>query len=262
MSGLVFDEETARRIEAMYLTRDAARRRGLVRAALAAAPGERVLDAGCGPGFYCAEIAAEVGPSGSVVGIDSSAPMLALAEGRCAGHANVQLKAGELGALPVDEGGFDAAICVQVLEYLPDVRAALADLGRALRPGGRIVVWDVDWATISIHAEDAGLRDRVLRAWDRHLVHPSLPRTLATDLRSAGFAGVAMEGHAFTALEFDTQLYGVALLPTMAAFVAGHDGITEAQAQAFVDEQRRLGERGELYSTITQLCFTATKEAS
>jgi len=261
VSGLDFDEPIAKRIEAMYLTRDAGRRRRLVREALSAAPGERILDAGCGPGFYCAEIAPEVGPQGSVVGIDSSAPMLALAERRCAPHANVELRAGDVGALPVADGEFDAALCVQVLEYVPDATAALADIGRALRPGGRALVWDVDWATVSIHAEDAALSDRVLRAWDQHLVHPSLPRTLAPRLRAAGFSSVAMVGHAFTALEFDPELYSVALLPTIAEFVAGREGITEAQAQGWLDEQRRLGERGAFYSAITQFCFTATKEA-
>ncbi|HEU4749933.1 MAG TPA: methyltransferase domain-containing protein, partial [Acidimicrobiia bacterium] len=83
MTQLAFDESVARRIESLYLTRDAERRRGLVREALQTAPDDRVIDIGCGPGFYCLELAAEVGPGGAVVGIDSSAPMLALAARRC-----------------------------------------------------------------------------------------------------------------------------------------------------------------------------------
>ena len=85
LSQLQFDADAAKRIEALYMIRDATRRRALVRKALAAAPGERILDVGCGPGFYCAELAAEVGPSGSVVGVDSSKAMLELAGRRCAG---------------------------------------------------------------------------------------------------------------------------------------------------------------------------------
>src|SRR5207253_1031562 len=75
MGQLVFDEETARAVERLYETRDATRRRAIVRAALAAAPGDRVLDVGCGPGFYCAELLAEVGATGSVVGTDGSPAM-------------------------------------------------------------------------------------------------------------------------------------------------------------------------------------------
>ena len=52
MSQLVFDQEAASRIEAIYHIGDAVRRRAIVRAALRATPGERVLDVGCGPGFY------------------------------------------------------------------------------------------------------------------------------------------------------------------------------------------------------------------
>jgi ubiquinone/menaquinone biosynthesis C-methylase UbiE len=67
-------------------------------------------------------------------------------------------------ALPVPDTGFDAALSVQVLEYVTDPDAALAELHRVLRPGGRLVVWDVDWATVSLHSSDAARTDRVLRA--------------------------------------------------------------------------------------------------
>jgi ubiquinone/menaquinone biosynthesis C-methylase UbiE len=103
MSQLAFDDDTAQRLEAVYRIRDAIRRRRLVREALRAAPGERILDVGCGPGFYCAELAEEVGPSGSIVGLDTSAPMLALAARRCESDRNVELREGDAGSLPVDQ---------------------------------------------------------------------------------------------------------------------------------------------------------------
>jgi len=87
--------------------------------------------------------------SGSVVGVDSSPAMLQLARTRCAGRENVVLLDGEVTALPVESGTFDGTLCVQVLEYVADVDAALAELHQALRPGGRAVVWDVDWATVN-----------------------------------------------------------------------------------------------------------------
>jgi ubiquinone/menaquinone biosynthesis C-methylase UbiE len=42
----------------------------------------------------------------------------------------------------------DRALSVQVLEYVADIPTALAEMHRALRPGGRVVIWDVDWATV------------------------------------------------------------------------------------------------------------------
>ena len=259
MSQLVFDEDASNRIEAMYRSRDAARRRRLVRQALHAAPGERILDVGCGPGFYCAELLEEVGASGSVVGLDSSTAMLELAARRCAGHENVEFHEADALSLPVADARVDGALCVQVLEYVADSQAALAEMHRVLRPGGRVAVWDIDWATLSLSARDPARTAAVLHAWDEHLVHRSLPRMLAAQLRSAGFEGVRMEAHAFATIEFDPETYGAALVPFIGAFVAGRNGITEEDAQAWVAEQRELGERGEFYFATTQYCFTATK---
>jgi arsenite methyltransferase len=256
---LAFDDETARRIEALYLIGDAERRRRLVRAALGAAPGEVVLDIGCGPGFYCAELLEEVGPSGRVVGVDSSAAMLALAARRCAGHDNVAFHEGDAADLQVPDGTFDAALCVQVLEYVAEPERGLAEMHRVLRPGGRVLVWDIDWATLSMRSEDASLTRRILEAWDEHLAHRSLPRTLAPLLRSVGFEDVRMEAHPFAATTSDPDGYGAALVPFIGTFVAGRRGITEQEASAWVAAQRALGERGEFFFTVTQFCFTALK---
>jgi arsenite methyltransferase len=262
MSQVEFDEDMAARVEALYHIADAVRRRRIVCEALSASPGERILDVGCGPGFYCAELAADVGLSGSVVGVDSSPAMLGLAARRCAGHERVELRPGDAVSLPVDDASVDAALCVQVLEYVPDPVVALAEMHRVLRPGGRVVVWDVDWATVSLHALDSALTERVLRAWDQHLTHPSLPRTLAPRMRSVGFEQVRMQAHPFSTCEFEPETYGVALLPFIAMFVVGRDGITEDEAQAWLTEQQEIGARGEFYLSSTQLCFTATRPSS
>jgi arsenite methyltransferase len=260
MNQLVFDEDAAKQIETLYRIADAERRRGIVREALGAAPGERLLDVGCGPGFYCFELLDDVGPEGSVVGVDSSPAMLALAARRCAGHENVEFHEADATSLPVEDAGFDAAVCVQVLEYLPDASVGLAEMHRALRPGGRVVVWDVDWTTLSVHSEDPERSERVLEAWDEHLADPAVPRTLARRLRDVGFEDVGMKGHAFAATEFDPDSsYGAALIPFIGLFVTGRQGIGEEEARGWVAEMERLGERGEFFFAVTQFCFTARK---
>jgi SAM-dependent methyltransferase len=259
MRQMEFDEQTAKAIEALYLIRDAERRRAIVRSTLGAAPGERILDVGCGPGFYCAELLEDVTPSGAVVGVDGSAAMLALAARRLAGRDNAELLEADALALPVADESFDAVLSVQVQEYVPDVAAALGELHRALRPGGRALVWDVDWATLSINTTDQARMDRILGAWDEHLAHPTLPRTLAARLRSAGFKDVQVAGHAFVTVVLDGETYGGAIVPFIADFVPGHGGVTEDEAQTWLAEQRELGERGEFSFAVTQFCFTARK---
>lgn len=253
MSQLDFNEEMAAELEAVYSKRDILRRRALVHEALGAVPGDRVLDAGCGPGFYVAETLERVGPGGSVVGVDASPPMLALAAKRSEGHDNVSFHEGDVTALPVADADFDRALSVQVLEYVEDIPAALRELHRVLRPGGRVLLWDVDWATVSWRSDDPARMERVLRGWDEHLSDPSLPRTLSSQLRSAGFADVEMRGHAFVTDDLTDESYAGALVPLMADYV-GTD-----EAQEWAQEQRELQERGRSYFACIQFCFTGTR---
>jgi ubiquinone/menaquinone biosynthesis C-methylase UbiE len=258
VSQLEFDRRLVERLERLYATRDVLRRRELVRAALGARPGDRVLDVGCGPGFYVTELAKAVGRAGSVAGLDASADMLAVAAKRAEGHGNVTFHQADATSLPVPDASFERALCVQVLEYVHDVPAALSQMHRALRPGGRVLVWDVDWATVSWHATDRQLARRVLAAWDKHLTHPSLPRTLAAQLRSAGFEDVRMDAHAFATAELIPDAYGGSLVPLLEQYVAEQGGMSQTEAKAWADEQRELGDHGEFFFTVTQFCFTAT----
>jgi SAM-dependent methyltransferase len=75
-------------------------------------------------------------------------------------------------ALPFPDASFDGAVSVQVFEYVKDIAAALSEVYRVLRPGGRAVIVDTDWDSIAWNASDRVLMQRVLRAWDEHLFDP------------------------------------------------------------------------------------------
>jgi arsenite methyltransferase len=126
VTQLEFDEKLAEQMEVVYRSRDVVRRRRLVYEALGAQPGERILDVGCGPGFYVTELLDQVGAGGSVVGLDASPQMLAVAAHRSEGRPNVAFHQSDATSLPAEEGGFDRAVSVQVLEFVGDVEAASA----------------------------------------------------------------------------------------------------------------------------------------
>jgi SAM-dependent methyltransferase len=125
--------------------------------AAALAPGERVLDIGCGAGRLSLDSARAVGPGGQVVGLDLSAAMLSVARERARndGLDNVDFVQADAQVYDVDGDGasFDAAVSQFGVMFFADPVAAFANIGRAVRPGGRllVMVWQDlahnDWAS-------------------------------------------------------------------------------------------------------------------
>lgn len=102
-------------------------------------PGERVLDVGCGTGIVARHAARRVGVSGSVAGADINAAMLAVARELTDDlDPPIEFHQAPADALPFPDGSFDAVLSQAVLQFVPEPAAALAELQRVLRPGGRL----------------------------------------------------------------------------------------------------------------------------
>lgn len=122
------------------------------------APGERVLDLGCGAGTDLLVAAAMVGPEGSVTGVDMTPEMLdkARASADEMGVSNVTLVEGEIERLPFAERSFDVVISNGVIDLVPDKDAVFAEVYRVLAGGGRIQFADV---TIQKPVSEEGRRN-------------------------------------------------------------------------------------------------------
>jgi ubiquinone/menaquinone biosynthesis C-methylase UbiE len=110
---------------------------------LAVAAGERILDVGCGCGQTLLQLAERVGPSGHVLGVDISPPMLARARQRVAAQPTVALALGDAQTYAFAPGAFDAVYSRFGVMFFDDARAAFRNLRAAARPGGRLsfVCW-------------------------------------------------------------------------------------------------------------------------
>lgn len=257
MTMLEFDEAGAQLIDRTYATADVVAQRAEVLAVLAARPGERVLDIGSGPGYLLASIAEAVGPTGAVHGIDPSAPMNALARARTGHRPWVRVAEGDALALPFADGSFDAAASTQVYEYVADIPAALAELRRVLRPGGRALVLDTDWDSVVWHTADRERHARIMAAWEEHLVHPRLPRTLAAALRRAGFEVAGQRLVPLFNPELHPDTYSANIMALIAAFVVGRRGLTDADAQAWLADLRARAADGEYLFSVNRYCVLA-----
>jgi SAM-dependent methyltransferase len=137
---------------------------------LAAGPGDRVVDLGCGTGASLLQVAPAV-PGGLVAGIDLSLEALrrtaAALEDVVAEQtprSGVGLVSADLKArLPFADAAFDRVLCHNVLECLPDQDALIAEAVRVLRPDGRLVLAHSDFDTLVFASEDLELTRRLVR---------------------------------------------------------------------------------------------------
>ncbi|HEV8605683.1 MAG TPA: metalloregulator ArsR/SmtB family transcription factor [Tepidisphaeraceae bacterium] len=110
-------------------------------AMLALLPGDYIIaDLGCGSGGVTAELAQHVG---RIYAIDNSPPMLKAAKKRIGDRDNVELKRGDLEAIPLDDQSCDAAIMLLVLSYVAEPVLVLKEMARILKPAGKAVLVDL-----------------------------------------------------------------------------------------------------------------------
>lgn len=253
-----FDEEEAKRLEAIYTTPSATERRRLVRDRLDLQTGEAVISIGCGPGFEPAELAQVVGETGRVVGVDVSEAMLSFADGYCAEYPQVTLEQGDAIDLPVDDGRLDAAVSVQVFEYVEDVDRAVSELNRALRPGGRAAVYSTDWNAVVWHSSDPARMDRVIDAWTDVYANPHLGSRLAASFSEAGLAVEALEPNSILNTSLDETFAGY-LVDLFGGHIEEDETFDPAEIQAWEQDLRDLAEAGETFFNLTQYLYIVRK---
>ena len=133
-NGAVAYEEASRHYWAVFGERSASR--------LNLQPGETVLDVACGSGSSAMPAAELVGPHGRVVAVDLAPKILELAQRKAEqrGLLNILFRQGDMTNLGYQDGQFDAVVCVMGIFFCEDMRKAVIELWRMLRPGGRLVI--------------------------------------------------------------------------------------------------------------------------
>lgn len=136
-------------------------------------PGDRVLDVGCGNGLYMRMLA---GTGGEVVGVDITQSWLDAAQAAFAAHdvRNCVLYKASAMALPFRDNAFDLVYSFSTLVLVPDIKVALTEMVRVLKPGGR-AVFDISNATTLSH--------RHWDRWYRTQGHPGLEAFAWSEVR-------------------------------------------------------------------------------
>ncbi|MFG2045385.1 methyltransferase domain-containing protein [Dactylosporangium sp. NPDC048998] len=207
-------------------------------AALRLAPGQRILDAGTGAGEAARLLAARLGGTGEVVAVDH--------------------RRGDVIALDFPGAYFDAVRCERVLQHLADPDAAVAELARVTRPGGRVCLVDTDWESVAVDGLPRGLvaavRGHLLATVVRR--HLDMGRTLRRRLVRAGLREVTAVP---VALYFADPISAATVLPMVNPMIPPAAGLIPPELREdWFGALSEAGERGDFLATLTMWVATAT----
>jgi arsenite methyltransferase len=253
---------SAAALERIYSTPDVVEQRARTRMAVAARSRERGLDIGCGPGLLACELARDVGPRGRIVGIDPSAEMIAMCSERARRDAlsgRAEFHQGDAADLRFPAGSFEFITVTQVYEYVQDMKRALAEAYRVLKPRGRLAVVDTDWDSCVWNSDDRDRTARILKAHEQHFAQPHLPAQLPHLLADAGFALKSVHVVPIINLQLTENTFSHGMIERIARFVVAKGSIRPEEAQGWAADVRGQAERGQYFFSLCRYMFVAER---
>ena len=187
--------------------------------------GHRVLELGCGPAINTIPIARRVGPSGTVIGVDNDMTMVAeanLEAWRAGVGAWTSHRHAETTMLPFPDSYFDSCYSERLFQHLTVDQCVKAtrEALRVTKPGGRVVIADTDWGSLSVDCDDTDLERRIVRAHADRFMNGYSGRRSCRLLRQQG------------ALDCSLELFGVSLSYANAAFLLAPSELLAVQTAA------------------------------
>ena len=219
--------------------------------------GARVLEVGCGNGAATRLIMHHLGPA-QLVGIDPSPVFVDMAAATFAGEPRVSFAVGDAAATGQADAFFDLVIAHTVYSHLLNPKGALTEAKRVLRPGGLLVIFDGDFATLTVALVEGDPLQTAAEAVLRNLVHaPYIMRRLPALVAAAGFSLKAVEPHGY--VQTTSPAYLLSLLSRGANAAAQAGEIGQELVDSFDREARRRVANGSFYGAMLFLSLTARK---
>ena len=221
-----------------------------------AVPDAHVLEIGCGNGAVAQLIMQHLRPA-RFVGIDPSSFFIEMARETFNSEPRASFERGDAGSTGQPDAAFDIVIAHTVFSHLLDPEGALEEVWRVLKPGGQLVIFDGDFATLTVALFDGDPLQSAIRLVLRNMVHaPYIMRRLPVLVTAAGFCVQPLEPHGYVQTTRPDYLLSLLSRGISAAGRAGEIG--EALVDGFDREGRRVA-TGTFYGSMLFLSLTARK---
>lgn len=221
------------------------------------APGQTVIDYGCGPGGLAVELARRVAPNGRVHGVDLNALFLERARERAKRdgvEALIELHRTDGERIPLDSRLADRLVCKNVMEYVPDVAATLAEFRRVLKPGGLAHVIDSDWGLLAVEPIGAERIAELFEAAKPAYKTPLIGRKLWGAMRGAGFSDVKVK----IVASADTKGFTAPIVFNMMSYARASGRLPKATLEALAADLKKSLSDGTFLLIPPQFLVTGT----
>lgn len=219
--------------------------------------GARALEVGCGNGASTRKFLAHL-PVAELVGIDPSPVFIEMATEALDWDSRARFQVGDARDTGQPDGSFDLVLAHTVVSHVPEPERALAEAFRVLKPGGQLVVFDGDYATITVALFEGDPLQGAAQAALRNLVHaPYIMRRLPKLMLDAGFTVEAVEPHGYVQTSRPDYLLSLLGRGVDGGVTAGELG--QHLADGFKAEAQHRVEEGRFFGAILFMSILARK---
>lgn len=220
-----------------------------------------VLDLGCGTGVAARAIARRKSFSGRVTGLDRS-PYLAASATRLAQQEAlmnaVEFHAGDSHSLNLPDAAFDAVVAHTLLSHVEDERAVLQEIARVVKPGGKVGIFDGDYASLTLGSNDPATAEEMDELIISALVSkPRVMRDMPRLLRAAGLVLTASFAHVVA--DIGKADFFAPSLQSLVKLLPKAGAMSEVEAVAWVDAVLQRSEDGTYFGASNFYSYVATR---